>query len=258
MREWLKASYIKGASLFSTPKSGIYIMNGHYLSRQSNSDIDVFARLLGSMASFARFINIEDAARLVLNDEIDDVDETLVAFTFDDGFDDNILALAPALKRYDVNACFFVNPGFVEGDEDFTRHFTQHVVLTPGKKPMSWEQIKSLHNDGFVIGNHTHDHIRLSSVSLEEATRQVTTAKDKIEAVLGEPCEHFAWPFGQYADVNKDVIDMLLKHHRYVYSGCDYKLYRSFDGRVLNRRHFEADWPHHEVRFFLSSQRSMG
>jgi peptidoglycan/xylan/chitin deacetylase (PgdA/CDA1 family) len=257
MREWLKALYINIASQLKTPKAGVFIMNGHYLSRHCNNDPEVFISLLTYLSQFARFVSIEEAANLVMSNEVGDVTETLIAFTFDDGFDDNLLALAPALQMFKTNACFFINPGFVDGNEDYCKHFTCETVKTPGKKPMNWPQIKRLHDQGFVIGNHTQDHVRLSAVPLAEAEQQVLLGKQKIEAELGVPCEHFAWPFGQYADVNHDVVTMLTKHHRFIYSGCDYTRYQSFDGKVLNRRHFEADWPPHKVKFFLSSHRVM-
>jgi peptidoglycan/xylan/chitin deacetylase (PgdA/CDA1 family) len=120
---------------------------------------------------------------------------------------------------------------------------------------MNWTQIRDLHNDGFVIGNHTFDHVRLSAVPLNEAEHQVLSAKAVIESRLQAPCEYFAWPFGQFADVNEEVVAMLLKHHKYVFSGCDYTHYTSFGRRVLNRRHFEADWPVSHVKYFLSSPR---
>lgn len=257
MREWLKARYIKTVSRLKKPKPGVFIMNGHYLSRSCNNEPEVFVSLLTYLSQFARFVPIQEATHLVKSNQIDNIDETLIAFTFDDGFDDNILALAPALEAFKTNACFFVNPGFVEGNHDYCKHFTCEIVKTPGKKPMNWQQIKRLHNQGFVIGNHTHDHVRLSSVPLAEAEQQVLLGKQKIEAELGVACEYFAWPFGQYADVNQEVVTMLTQYHRYIYSGCDYIRYTSFDGNVLNRRHFEADWPYHEVKFFLSSQRVM-
>lgn len=256
MRELLKKAFIAGASAVSSPKAGVYIMNGHFLSRAANDDVEVFDRQLGYLSKMMRFISIEDATKMVLSREALDIDETLVAFTFDDGFDDNLLALAPALEKFGVNACCFVNPGFVDGDEGYISQFTENVVLTPGKRPMSWDQIRQLHDRGFVIGNHTYDHVRLSAVKPEEAEAQVVNAKHKIASELNCDCDYFAWPFGQYADVNDDVIEMLLKHHKYVYSGCDYQNYTSFGGRVLNRRHFEADWPGHEVKYFLSRSRA--
>ena len=255
MRETIRSLVIRAAAIWSKAKPGVYIMNGHYLSRQCNKDVDVFIQLLDEMARYSRFVSIQQATHLVLSGDAKDVKETLVAFTFDDGFDDCYHALAPALEKHQVNACFFVNPGFVDGDAQYHKRFTEEVVLTPGKKPMSWQQITSLHQRGFVIGNHTFDHLRLSDIELSRATQQVVTSKQVIEDKLGEQCDYFAWPFGQYADVNQEVINLLLDVHSYVYSGCDFQNYTSFDGRVLNRRHFEADWPAHEVEYFLSKPR---
>ena len=255
MRQLLRRLFIDMSSVVSQPKSGVYIMNGHYLTRSNNDDAEVFERQLKKLSRFARFIGVEEAIELVRSGGALQVDETLMAFTFDDGFDDCFYSLAPILEEYNVNACFFVNPGFVDGNAKYQQRFTDEVVLTQGKQPMSWEQIKSLADRGFVIGNHTKDHIRLSAVSLEEAESQVVSAKQILEERLGAKCDYFAWPFGQYADVNTEVIDMLLKHHSEVFSGCDFVNYMSYDNRVFNRRHFEADWSVNEVKYFLAKKR---
>jgi peptidoglycan/xylan/chitin deacetylase (PgdA/CDA1 family) len=257
MRDWLRSAYIAVASKAKKPQHGVFIMNGHYLSRTANDDPLVFLRLLDALRKFSRFIDIKTASKLVLEGDIENVDETLMAFTFDDGFDDNILSLAPALAKHNTNACCFINPGFIDGDNAYRSNFTHNVVKTPGKRPLTWQQVQQLHDDGFVIGNHTQDHVRLSSVTLDEAEKQVVTAKQHIESRLNTQCDFFAWPFGQYDDVNEPVVDMLLRHHRFVFSGCDYTKYTSFSKRVLNRRHFEADWPVHEVKFFLGAKREV-
>lgn len=255
MREILRKLIIDTVGGISKMSHGVYILNGHYLSRSANKEPEVFIRLLSEMKNHAKFINIQDACSLVQSKEAENIDETLIAFTFDDGFDDCYHSLAPALSEYDVNACFFINPGFVEGDENYRVKFTEQVVKTSTKTPMSWTQIKALHNEGFVIGNHTFDHVRLSSVSVTEAIKQVIEAKMRIEKELNAPCDHFAWPYGQYTDVTESVIEELVAHHRYIYSGCDYRNYTSFNGNVLNRRHFEADWSIRELKYFLSKTR---
>lgn len=257
MRDILRTLYIFVASIFTKPKAGVYILNGHFLSRDSNNAPQVFDNLLKKMSKFCRFINIEEANALILSGEAENVDETLIAFTFDDGFDDCYFSLAPILEKYNVNACFFINPGFVDGDDSYISNFTNNIVLTPKKKPMSWQQIQSLHERGFVIGNHTYDHVRLSDETLEKAEAQIVNAKEEIERRLSSKCEFFAWPFGQFQDVNNDIVEISLKHHAYVYSGCDYLKYKSFEGTVFNRRHFEANWQINEMKYFLSKSREM-
>jgi hypothetical protein len=41
------------------------------------------------------------------------------------------------------------------------------------------------------------------------------------------------------------------QHHRYIFSQDDYKHYFSFNGQVINRRHFEGDWKYRHVLYFL-------
>jgi len=256
MRAFLRKQYINLAAHFARVKKGVYIMNGHYLSRQSANDPELFKAQLKQLQKQVRFINIQQACEWVMSGQAADVDETLVAFTFDDGFTDCFESLAPALEHFSVNACFFVNPGFIDGDSKYKTQFTEQVVRTTGKQSMDWQQCKSLVERGFVIGNHTHDHKRLSGLSNEEAEQQVATGKQRIEQELGINCEHFAWPYGQKADVTAGQISMLQRHHKYLYSGCNFTQYTDFAGAVLNRRHFEADWRVSDVKYFLSKPRT--
>lgn len=255
MRRFLRKQYINLASAFAKVQHGVYIMNGHYLSRSCANDIEVFFRQLKQLQKHVRFCNIEEATTLVLSGQANDLDETLMAFTFDDGFSDCFESLVPALEKVSVNACFFVNPGFIDGDVKYQTHFVDEVVLTPGKTPMSWAQCKQLVERGFVIGNHTHDHKRLSLLSEQQAEQQIVAGKQRIEDELSVQCDYFAWPYGQKADIRSEQVRLLQQYHKYIYSGCDYTQYTDHQGAVLNRRHFEADWPISEVKYFLSKPR---
>ena len=49
---------------------------------------------------------------------------------------------------------------------------------------------------GHVIGAHTHTHPALSQVSPRRARAETLQSKLRLEALLNEPVEHFAYPFG--------------------------------------------------------------
>ena len=93
---------------------------------------------------------MEEATSLILNHE--SVDEPLVAFTFDDGFMECHSMIAPVLEQFGVNAAFFINPNFANGDDVYIQNFTNNIVLTPGKTPMRWKEIRDLHERGHIIG----------------------------------------------------------------------------------------------------------
>lgn len=68
----------------------------------------------------------------------------IVVLTFDDSVSSQATFVAPLLKKLGFGATFFITEGF-----EFT---------TDKEHYMTWEQIKSLHDAGFEIGNHTRHH----------------------------------------------------------------------------------------------------
>lgn len=81
---------------------------------------------------------------------------------------------------------------------------TTHVVH-PLYRPMTWDHIRSLANDGFEIGAHTVTHPVLTHCSMDEARREIRDSKQRIEDELRTPCRHFAYPNGQPGDWNDAV-----------------------------------------------------
>lgn len=255
LRQFARKLVINIGSLVSTPKNGIFILNGHYLKRSATGPSSVFLEQLKKLRNSYDFVNIDDAVKLIKSRDPQISSFRSIAFTFDDGFSDCFQSIAPALDHFNVNAAFFINPGFVDGDSRYINNFTKNIVRTFDKVPMSWSEIKKLHEAGFVIGNHTLDHLRLSECSIKEFEKQVLESKVILEEKLDYSCKYFAWPYGQERDIELSQIDKLSKYHEHIFSGCNSFHYLSYSDSVINRRHFEPDWPAREVKFFLSKGR---
>lgn len=180
------------------------------------------------------------------------VKEVLVAFSFDDGFEECYTQIAPVLEEFGINAAFFINTNFVVGNEAYIESFTTNTVKTPGKRPMNWQQIKELQQRGHVIGAHTLDHYNINDDNLVELERQIGNCRTVIEDYLGISCIYFAFPFGRLEHANSKSIDIAASYYSYVFSQSDYKHYFSYSGKVINRRHFEPDWDIKHVIYFLS------
>jgi len=176
----------------------------------------------------------------------------LVAFTFDDGFEECHSIVAPVLEEFNTNAAFFINGGFVNGDEVYLKAFTQNVILTPGKTPMSWSQIKDLSNRGHIIGSHTYDHIDMNQDDYQFVEHQILHNKQVIEAETGISSDYFSIPFGQMQHIREETLGLIEQYHKIIFSGTNFKNYHSFDGRVINRRHMESSWPAAHWKYFLS------
>lgn len=233
---------------FSHPANGIHLLNGHRICKETEPA--TFDHLLKELSKQVSFIRVEDAVNMIVRKI--QPDHPLVAFTFDDGFEECYQYFAPVLEKYGVNALFFVNPNYVEGNEEYIRHFNDHVVMTPGKRPMRWKHLKELSDRGHIIGAHTMDHYMVNTDDETILKEQIVTCKDMIEKHLQVACDYFAFPYGKLEHANRQAIDIACNHYRFVFSQSDYKHYFSFDGRVINRRHFEPFWPLRHVHYFLS------
>ncbi|MCI9416707.1 MAG: polysaccharide deacetylase family protein [Eubacterium sp.] len=105
-----------------------------------------------------------------------DLAEKKVALTFDDGPNAKYTeGLLEGLKERGVQATFFLLGHQVE------------------KSP---EIVKKMHEDGHLIGNHSYEHVNLSSLSDEAAMVQVDKTNEAIYQVTGEFPEYIRPPFG--------------------------------------------------------------
>lgn len=258
LRNFCRSFFLDCFGTFSSPKRGVHILNGHMLTRGTpdHYSVNAFRSQLEELSKYTRFINFEQATALILSGECHRVTEPLVAFSFDDGFDEGYLYLAPILEDYGVNAAFFINPNYVDGDRDYISNFNSNIVLTPGKRPMRWPQICELHKRGHIIGAHTIDHYMIASDNIEELRHQIVDCKEIIELKLGAECEYFAFPFGRLEHASELSIRIATEVYKYVYSQSDYQHYFSFNGNVINRRHFEPFWPVSHVKYFLDCRKS--
>lgn len=244
---------------FATPSNYVHIINGHRASKMppNEEDYKAYKEKLLYLRKHCDFVNIDEAITLI--NEHKNVQRPTIAFTFDDGYSDCYTHIAPILEEFGVNAVFFINPHFAdaaEGNEDYIKYFTTHVTMSPGKRPMSWAQIKDLQNRGFIIGAHTLDHYMVNQGSRQELLRQIVDCKKVIEEKLGKTCDYFAWPYGKISQTNEEAVDIALNTYKYVFSQSDYKHYYSFEGKVINRRQAEPWWPIGHIKYFLSCKKS--
>jgi hypothetical protein len=88
-----------------------------------------------------------------------------VLITFDDGYRDTYTNAYPILKKYGFTASVFLITDVV-GHNDWY---------------LNWEQVKEMHQAGFVISSHTLSHVPLTTVSPGEALLQLQKSKEGIE-----------------------------------------------------------------------------
>ena len=104
----------------------------------------------------------------------------LVVLTFDDSVKSHFTVVRPILKRHGFGATFFITEGF-----DFSTNKTDY---------MSWEEIATLHRDGFEIGNHTRDHMAVTQANLPRLSEQMAAINNRCaEHGIPRPVS-FAYP----------------------------------------------------------------
>lgn len=235
------------------PKPGVHIINSHYVTPKVVDivrDTKVFEDYLQYLNNFATFITLEEATKRIIESNIPN-DKVLIAFTFDDGFEECYSIIAPLLEKHNTRGAFFINANYIGSSEDYKNDFNKRVAIQT-KKPMSWQQIIDLHKRGHLIGSHNLDHANFAELSLKEIEFQLLENKKILEEKLNYSCDYFAWTYGQLQHFPDSALELTLKYHPYIYSGTNYKNYFSFKGKVLNRRHQEAFWPNKHNRYFLA------
>ena len=109
-----------------------------------------------------------------------------IALTFDDGphpiYTPQMLEL---LKEEQVPATFFLLGENVE---------------------LYGDVVKEIAKEGHLIGNHTYHHVQITSLSLEEACKEIQETSDLIEELTGTGTEYVRPPFGTW---NTDLEERL-------------------------------------------------
>ncbi len=78
-------------------------------------------------------------------------------------------------------------------------------ALQPHGLMASWDDVGRVAAEGMVIGAHTLTHPILSRISLAEASMEIAWSRRKLQRRLHVPVDHFAYPFGERADVTPEV-----------------------------------------------------
>jgi peptidoglycan-N-acetylglucosamine deacetylase len=107
-----------------------------------------------------------------------------VTLTFDDGpFPETTPTYLRILARHNVHATFFMIGNYLDGDSE--------------RAQRSREVAREVARAGHLIGNHTHDHMRLTALSHTDVLAQVDEGAASIEHATGKRPLLFRPPYGQ-------------------------------------------------------------
>jgi len=111
-----------------------------------------------------------------------------VSLTFDDGWESDYTIAFPVLKKYNINATFFITTGWID---------------QKGFLKASW--IKEMSDSGMEIGSHTVTHPYLTELSKKKVYDEFRTSKNVLEDMLGREITGVSIPGGAY---NRKIIEI--------------------------------------------------
>ena len=121
-----------------------------------------------------------------------------VLITFDDGYHDNLENAARVLRKYDYPAVLFVPIGYL-GDPlplPHEEHLATQGILN---RTVDWDELADLEREGIRIESHGISHRPLAHLEVDEAAREITLSKLRLEERLGRPVRAFSYVKGSEA-----------------------------------------------------------
>jgi peptidoglycan/xylan/chitin deacetylase (PgdA/CDA1 family) len=87
-------------------------------------------------------------------------------------------------------------------------------------RTLDWPELEAMRRDGFTIGSHTKRHVSLPAESNEVVGEELRESRQTLEARLGAPVAHFAYPGGQF---NPAVVEAVAKAgYQFAYTACQH------------------------------------
>ncbi|MBE0622161.1 MAG: glycosyltransferase [Burkholderiales bacterium] len=179
-----------------------------------------------------------------------------LAISFDDGFRVLMSDALELLEKHGIKATFFVPTGFIalSNDPDQAAEFCSQVhYYKQPLRPMTVDDLRTLHRLGHEIGSHGVSHLAMNSVSHALAAKELGDSRAKLAEWVGEAPAGFAYPYG---DFNNSVCDppTLVRQAGYEYAVTLRRgpLTNNAPQMTLHREHAEGNWRVHDLRYFLS------
>jgi peptidoglycan/xylan/chitin deacetylase (PgdA/CDA1 family) len=93
-------------------------------------------------------------------------------------------------------------------------------TLTPFYS-LTWEMLAAVHRAGITVGSHTRTHALMTNESRHKVSDEVTGSREELEARLGVPVQHFAYPSGLFNTSSVNAV--AAARYRYGYTTCTHR-----------------------------------
>ena len=127
-----------------------------------------------------------------------------VRATFDDAFR-SAATVFPQLAVRDVPVQLFACTGYADDGAPLT--IRELAGDDPGElATMTWDELREHADRGVAIGSHGVSHAHLTRLSDDEARRELTESKQRLEDELRRPCRDFAFPYGEHDERLRSLV----------------------------------------------------
>jgi len=122
-----------------------------------------------------------------------------LVLSFDDGYADICQYALPLLVEHGISAIVYL---VADRRQDNWMNLGGGAALPL----MDWSQVRDLARNGIMFGSHTQTHPDLTQLSDEQLHSELVDSKKEIEDQLGQPVNHFCYPFGAHDDRVVDAV----------------------------------------------------
>lgn len=124
-----------------------------------------------------------------------------ILLTFDDAYADTADYALPILRKYGFSAAVFVVTERLAGTNTWDEAEGRGRLQL-----MTAEQIRYWARQGIEFGAHSRTHPHLTKLSVSDLAAEVAGSKNDLTALLGYPPVAFAYPYGEYNDAVRDLV----------------------------------------------------
>lgn len=162
-----------------------------------------FDRQMALLRKHCTVLPIEQALRL---ESIPASPRPLVCVTFDDGYLDNYMNAVPILLKHRIPGAFFVATGFIGTGRAFPHDVRRGNQAIP---MMTWQQLRAMRDEGFLIGSHTVNHIDCAAEPEDVVRHELARSRDDLRHELGLESIVLGYPYGGRRHMTPERLELV-------------------------------------------------
>jgi peptidoglycan/xylan/chitin deacetylase (PgdA/CDA1 family) len=232
--------------IFNIDASITSILCYHSISNDHNRfavGLEAFERQMEKIAEHGTFVSLDE---IMASREGAYLPRPSIAITIDDGYYD-VMSILPVTRRLGIPITIFVLSDPARAEKK---------ALGSESRLLSWEEIKYLRKEGWMIGCHSATHPNFFETTERVLRQEIIDAKQKMESVLGEEVKYFAYPGGRFEERSIRIVQEAgFKAGFSIREGCATYSENQwiFPRTIIDKTHTISEFPavYTPVTFFL-------